>query len=84
MQIPLPDPKDKKFWDQTYYEERWYLTVAGIHELRKTIRSEVKDRHSVLLPWLAVVFSFIAAVVSIWNASSELRPWVNSLFTRHG
>lgn len=64
--IPVPDSKDTLMWDRTEFGQR-FLTEKGIHEVRKMVRTEIKDQHSVILPWIAIVFTLSVTLTGIAN-----------------
>ncbi len=69
--IPIPPVTDKDAWKKSIYNDQDVLTEKGFNEIRKCVRAELKDRHSVILPWATLLLSSIAAIASLWNAFSK-------------
>ena len=65
--IPIPSITDKEAWKESIYKDQHVLTEKGFNEIRKNVRAELKDRHSVILPWATLLLSSIAAIASLWN-----------------
>lgn len=69
--VPLPDLNNQEMWKKDIYQDQDVLTEKGFNEIRKTIRSELKDRHSLFIPWITLLLSLIAAIASVWNAFAK-------------
>jgi hypothetical protein len=64
--VPEPDSKDLTMWETPMFGNR-ILTEKGVHELRKMVRTEIKDRHSVILPWIAAAFTLAVTLTGLAN-----------------
>lgn len=64
--IPLPSPNNKEHWEKTNLGEV-ILSSNGISELRTVYYAYKRDKQSVLLPWITLTFSALAAVGTLGN-----------------
>lgn len=64
--LPVPSHSEEGgIWEESNMTGRYHLTDKGITEIRKMIRSDIKERIEVVSPYMSLLIGLIGAITGL-------------------